>query len=137
MPRTYQFPAHFPPGCPPVDTELCGEYLHLVPHADRAPRRRDFFSHYERGLGKDLPESEACSIRGVSIHTNIADLETILKLYPKMAERCVIKVNLPGGHGVVRHTPSDEGGPTHHDWWIPTGVNPCSYFDGHVSGPYP
>jgi hypothetical protein len=133
----YQFPNHYPEGCPPVDTELPGEYLHLVPHADRPPRKRDFYSCYEKGKGKDLPDSEACSIRGISIHTDERDLQRLLRLWPKMQERCIIRIKLPGGHGVVQHTPSEDGGPSHHDWWVPVGVDACSYFDSHVGGPFP
>jgi hypothetical protein len=120
-----------------VDTELCDEYLYLVPHADRPPRRRDFRSFFDRGLGRDLPESEGCSLRAVSVHKDIADLHHILQLYPKKAERCVVKMNLRGGHGLVEYTPSDEGGKSHHDWWIPIGVNPCEFFESHVGGPFP
>jgi hypothetical protein len=120
-----------------VDTELCDDYLYLVRHPDRPPRKRDFRSYFERGLGKDLPESEGCSLRGVSIHKDAADLHRILKLYPRKAERCIVKLKLSGGHGIVKHTPSEEGGPSHHDWWIPDGVEPQSYFEAHVGGPYP
>jgi hypothetical protein len=137
LPNSYRFPAHYPAGCPPVDTELCDDYLYLVPHADRLPRKKDFRSYFDRGLGRDLPDSEGCSLRGVSIHQDIADLERILKLYPGKAERCVVKLRLPGGHGIVKHTPSAEGGDSHHDWWIPVGVDPSTYFESHVGGPYP
>lgn len=133
----YRFPAHFPSGCPPVDSELSGEYIHLVPHSDRPPRKRDFYSPYQQGRGTNLPPSDACSLRGVSIYTEQADLHRLLKLWPKMQERCIIKIKLPGGHGIVQHTPSAAAGPSHHDWWIPIGVDPCSYFLSHVGGPYP
>lgn len=119
-----------------MDTELCETYFHLVPHSDRI-RKKDFRSYYDRGLEKELEETEGCGRRSVSVHKDKADLHRILKLYPTKRERCIVRVELRGGHGVVMHTPSEEGGPTHHDWWIPIGVNPCDFADKTAEGPFP
>jgi hypothetical protein len=134
----YRFPGHYPEnGCPPVDTELRGEYYRLVPHADRSPRRKDFRSYYERNLDPELEATKPCYRRSVSVYTDPEDLHRVLRLYPGKQERCIIRLHLRGGHGIVEHTPSAEDGKSHHDWWIPLGVDPCAYFDSHVGGPYP
>lgn len=75
-------------------------------------------------------------MRSVSLHTDRIDSLRILDLYPKFPYRCLARLELRGGHGIIQHTPSQEDGNSHHDWWIPVGVDPCSFVSGQNEGPY-
>lgn len=131
---TYTFPSHYPPNCPPQPyDEKCGTYYRLVKNGNKSDPVH-FKSHYEKGERKDLEDKKPCSRRAVSVFKNFDDANILSKLFPKKGKYVAI-LNLTGEHGVVcdeNHKPFK----THHNWWVPNGVNAqnfCFTIRGSIS----
>lgn len=122
----------YPPDCPPVTTPLPNSYFRIVRRKERV-KRKDFFSPYELGLREDMEITSPCYRRSISIHSTISDSRRIMDLYPGLG-RFIAIVKLQGTHGVVQHTPSNEGGQSHHDWWVPASVDPCGFWVPPILG---
>jgi hypothetical protein len=124
--RGITYPSHYPENCPKEPhTDLTGYYHRMVFKPDTL-RKRDFRSQYERHK-RDNPNSyDTCEGRAVSLFKDIEDAENVLHQHPGMNYRYIAKIYLPGNHGVIHHTPNGDGD-SHHDWWIPNGVDPTSY----------
>lgn len=116
----------YPADCPPVTSELEGTYYRIA-HRPGRVTRKDFRSYKDRNMHEDMEETDPCHRRSVSIHADISDCKWLMELYPQIG-RAIAKIQLPGGHGIVEYTPSKENGQSHHDWWIPEGIDPCSFF---------
>ena len=67
-----------------------------------------------------------CLRRSVSIYLDIEDAKKILYQYPNLPYKYIAKINLSGYHGIIHHTPKNNND-SHHDWWIPEGVDPTQY----------
>ena len=101
-------------------------YYRLVRFPDHV-RRRDFLSPYDRHRHLDLEATRPCYRRSISLYSDAADSIHFRDLYPNLPQ-FIAQIKLPGGHGLIEHTPSDVDGQSHHDWWIPNNLDPCQFF---------
>lgn len=122
----YTFPSDYPKDCPPEprNEELSGTYYRVVPNSNKTDSHH-FKSQHELGQMKKLELTEACGRRAVSMFSDYKEAVALSKQVPTLGKyvACLI---LKGGHGIV-HKDHSGFGKTHHDWWIPIGVNPTQY----------
>jgi hypothetical protein len=129
----FGYPNHYPSGCPPDPyTELPGSYYRMIRGPDKA-EAADFQSYFERNWRPQDERTQPCQRRAVSIFSKEADAVATLKQFPNLPFRYILKLRLSGSHGIV-HRSSANGG-SHHDWWIPLGVEPLRMGE-EVSGPF-
>lgn len=118
----YTFPSHYPDGCPPepCDEELPGTYYRVVCNSDKNDPI-NFKSQHELNLMPHLEATEACGRRALSMFKDRQEAIALSKLIPTIGKyvACVV---LEGKHGVV-HKNDSAWGKTHHDWWVPLGVD--------------
>ena len=128
------FPSHYLPNCPPQPyDEKCGTYYRLVKNGNKSDSSH-FKSYYEENKKPKLEDTKSCSRRAVSMFKNIEEAIILSKQIPTLG-KYVARLNLTGGHGVVREENSYSF-KTHHNWWVPNGVNAqnfCSDIRGPVS----
>lgn len=122
----YTFPSDYPSDCPPepCDEELPGTYYRVVRNSDRGDPIH-FKSQQELGHMKHLELTEGCGRRAVSLFSDYGEAVALSKQVPTLG-KYIACLSLKGGHGVV-HKDNSGWGKTHHDWWIPIGVNPTKY----------
>lgn len=125
MSAEYTFPSHFPHDCPPnPQEELPGIYYRVVP-SETLSNRENFQSHFELNLRPDLEDSEPCSRRAVSMFGSYASAVNLSKQYPNKG-KFIASLNLNGGHGIV-HKSENNKWRSHHNWWLPNGIDPTHY----------
>jgi len=131
---SYTFPSHYPLNCPPQPyNDKCGTYYRLVKNENKSDPAH-FKSYYEENKLRELEATKACSRRAVSIFKDIGEANNLSKQFENLGKYVAI-LNLTGGHGVVREENSYSF-KTHHNWWVPNGVNAqdfCSDIRGPVS----
>ncbi len=132
--RGFTYPAHYPENCPPEPYTELPDYYHRMVLKSDGIRSKDFKSYYERNKRVDSDKVNGCKQRSVSLFKNKEEAINILYQFPGMPYRFIARIYLPGGHGVIHHTPN-ENGKSHHDWWVPKEVDPTS-FKFEITGPY-
>jgi len=130
----YAFPNHYPLNCPPQPyNEMRGTYYRLVKNENKSDPSH-FKSYYEDNKKPELESTKACSRRAVSVFKDIKEAINLSKQFENIGTYVAI-LNLKGGHGVVCKEKSFSF-KTHHNWWVPDGVNAqnfCSEIRGLVS----
>jgi hypothetical protein len=123
-----------PEGCPPEPhDENVGMYYRIVTSYPD-PSVEDFMSEAEKGNCPDYGSvGRRCNLCGVSLMKELTDAKRLMNRHQMLSpNQYVAEVHLTGGHGVVRQTHSSTY-PSHHNWWIPVGVDPFQ-FRIHVLG---
>ncbi len=120
----YSFPSHYPPNCPPsAYGEAPGVYYRLVCDPDGISSK-DFLSDFDKGRRKNWEANSPCCRRCISVHSTLAGVITVWKQFQTLP-RHIAELNLNGNHGIIH--PVSNNNDTHHAWWIPMGIDPCSF----------
>jgi len=85
-----------------------------------------FKSQYQLGEMPHLEHTEACGRRSVSILASYDEAVRASQQYQRKWGKCIAYIDLTVGHGVVHISPTRTL-LTHHDWWVPDGVDANSY----------
>jgi hypothetical protein len=126
MTKGYKFPPHFPENCPPEPfQENCGIYYRLVRDKVRS-NPVHFKSHYELGRMKHLEKKDACGRRAVSVLALYHEIIALSINFENLG-KYVATLELKGGHGVVRNDVEKGKYQSHHNWWVPLGINAAAY----------
>lgn len=119
----YTYPSHYPPNCPPPPHDgIQGTFYKVVKNMNKSDPNH-FKSQYELHEMEHLEDTEACERRSVSILSSYDEAVRLSQQYQKKG-KCIARIDLTNGHGVIHHTPNKMLA-THHDWWIPIGIDPC------------
>jgi hypothetical protein len=112
---------------------MAGDYYRMVFYHNKT-RKRDFLSPHDRKIKPELEETVPCLRRSISLYSKIEDAKNQYYQHPGLPYRYIAKIHLPGKHGIIHQTP--ENNDSHHDWWIPEGVDPTQYSFIKIDGPY-
>lgn len=120
------WPTYFPDGCPPDGAVPAdGVVFRLVGQVP--PTLMDFRPVRIEQPHRDL-EHCLCIACGLSVNRKIEDTERLRRRVPAFRNKRIARGVLAHSLGVMRHTPSSGGGPSHHTWWLPDGVDPSDRF---------
>lgn len=126
----YTWPTDFPPGCPPDDVDPAeGVFYRFVRHEPPTPD--DFKRPIDTPRYRGEEYKDRCELYALSVYSLIEDAKRAQDLIPAMSKRLIARGDLSPAHGVVSNTPDKH--PTevlwsHHDWWVPLGVEPSPAF---------
>jgi len=110
MSTTNEWPAHFPPQCPPADAaDLSNTVFYLVEH--NPPTAEDFRSARERDTFIGKPECERASLSCGLTREYILRLKDSI---PRLKSMLVATSDLKAEHGKIKPT----GRPGHHSMWL-------------------
>lgn len=128
----------FPINCPPQNTKpASGVFYRVITDKKVRPlKEKDFHSQRKSQPNREWPQHvDPCELCGVSITQTLDDsIKTALMLLgrvPALRNRIsfIAKGDLQPNMGVIKHTPNvPDGILSHHDWWVPEGVDPLSVF---------
>lgn len=105
-----EWPAHFPPGCPPADArDLDGPVLYLV--SSNPPVAKDFESAAQRGA---YPGAPACERAALSCGLTLDYITTLRKAVPRLRPMMIAQALLGAECGKLKQT----GKPGHHSMWL-------------------
>jgi hypothetical protein len=124
--KDYTFPSHFPEDCPPKPyQENRGTYYRLVADKDKS-NPVHFKSYHELGRMKHLEKTDACGRRAVSVLALYHEVVALSINFQNLG-KYVATLELKGGHGVIHNDVDNGEYQSHHNWWIPLGVNAAAY----------
>lgn len=115
--------------CPPEDALPTNGIVYRLTEKESITDG-DFLSYreiYPHKHWDGVPECVAC---GVSIYTDIAGIERLIKRVPgkkKRKPKKIIMGSLKPQHGRMKNTPSQTHH-SHHTWWIPLDQKPWEIF---------
>ena len=112
------FPADWPPGCPPSDAEDATGDVYRVAKSDPLVAN-DFLSYHELGTARGDPILRC----GLSVFGQATDAEHASRKFRNMG-KVIAKATLKPEHGKSKQT----GRPTHTTWWPYREVNRVSLF---------
>lgn len=122
----------FPPGCPPDDAApKPGVYFRLCRKGAKISQTagpETWLRPYETPKGQYYKRTEDPEAHGISVFADVGDLRDSAKICPWLKEKPVAEVKIQESDGVLRHSPHDTLGRSHHDWWtnpfdfMPTGI---------------
>lgn len=111
----------FPQGCPPDDaTPMPGIYYRLTNRRHEVgdlTAADSWLRPYETRGNPFYRQPELCEAHGLSLFADIVDLSEARDIVPLMRRKPVASVQIHHDDGVLRHTPLDGHGESHHDWW--------------------
>ena len=120
---TVNWPAFFPPGCPPPEAkDAQAEVFRLV--SANPPTASDFECWAQRNPKKYMGD---CKASGLSVFTAKADALRLVRRVPGMSGKLIALASLRQGAGKLMHTPSS-GASSHHTWWTPAGFDHAAAF---------
>ena len=116
-----EFPANWPPGCPPADAKDANGAVHRIVK-NNPPTEEDFLSYAETG---QLPYAEnRCMLVGLSVLHSIGDARRKIRRYPRLGT-LVAKGELNSAHGKL--TGQRRYG--HLTWWPFENVDRAAPFE--------
>jgi hypothetical protein len=117
-----EWPAHFPKGCPPLDsTDTNGIVYRII--SNKPPNARDFRSFYDESPAKF---AKSCKARGLSVLSDRTEASRLLRTVPALGEH-VASAKLEPHHGKIKSTPSIRS-QSHCTWWVRVGTEPEKLF---------
>lgn len=120
-----QFPADFPPFCPPEEaTAVERQVYRLVTHDP--PFREDFISTKQEQAHKVFRGQKLCQACGVSVYSDIDDaIKTRAFFQHLQSKKVAVGVTVPE-YGKSLETPGYSD--THLTWWLYTDAQPQTAF---------
>jgi hypothetical protein len=130
-----RYPIIFPTNCPPDDAKDAEGIVYRVVRKSPPKKlsHKDYISYRESQPNRiwDDGGCECCRC-AVSVITEYEEIPILLDLLfgfiPGKRTSSVTRGCLNPNLGVMRHSPRD-GMDSHHDWWVPEGVDPSSVFE--------
>ena len=125
IPLSWNWPADFPPDCPPpAATPAHGVYYRIVKTDPPGPA--DFVSQYHQNrrlVNRNIQRGRAtqCETMGLSVFANPSDAAYYARVILGNGNR-IARLTLPAYSGKILPTPRN--GDSHHTWWPPEGYNP-------------
>jgi hypothetical protein len=84
------------------------------------------FKSYRELYPERIFYAPECQVCGLSVYTDIADVERLKRRVPATRKKKVSYGELTREFGMLLHTPSFED--SHHSWWLPVGIQPWLHF---------
>jgi hypothetical protein len=108
--------------CPPADAFAPDTTVYRFLEGG-VPSATDFLSF------KELGWADGCKACGLSVYTDIRQVEQLAKSSPTFKGKQFALAELKGGPGLLKHTPREPTTRTsHHTWWVPAGIDALPYF---------
>lgn len=109
-PSEPEWPAHFPPGCPPQDAANLGGVVYLLVAAD-PPAVADMECAIDRGTHIDKPECLRASLSCARGSDHLQELRGRIK---RLRNHRVASAQVQADHGKIKQT----GAPGHYSMWL-------------------
>ncbi len=119
------FPADWPPCCPPPDAVLAHGTVYRVVK-NKPPTSLDFRSLFEEGR-RLRPGGDECMFRGLSVFRTITDAHHQREAFPRMGAY-VAHLGLSEQHGKMKLTNGQQ--PSHTTWWSVKDMDRVSVVTG-------
>lgn len=134
-----QWPSHFPEQCPPrAACPAYGAVFRVTKSRQGSPlTRKDFESYREAQPNRVWPaDYSECSLCALSVMRTVEDArklrERLAGTIPAHSRRVmrIVRGELCSDFGLFQHTPDEATGcASHHDWWVPDGLDPSAAFE--------
>jgi hypothetical protein len=123
-----QFRDHLPFGCPPSDAIPPNVEVYIL--VSDPIGERDFLSQDEKNPGKFSDNSVLyCQSGGLSVFTDAEGAKLAKNVSRGLRNKKLAVGNLSVNSGMIKNTPSQRTGDTHHTWWVDSNINPCILFE--------
>lgn len=126
----YHWPQDMPTGCPPPEaTEADLTVYRLVKF--NPPEPVDFDRPIDKPRRQPPEPEELCGLCALSVFADPADVPIAREFIPGFSKRLAAEGRITPDHGVIAHTPTTVNAAllqSHHDWWVPIGVDPMPAF---------
>jgi hypothetical protein len=123
-----QFRAHLPLDCPPSDATSPNMEVYIL--VSDPIDKQDFLSQDEKNPGKFSGNPVLyCQSGGLSVFTDAEGAELARNVSRGLRHKKLAVGQLCNNSGIIKNTPSQRTGDTHHTWWINSNINPCALFN--------
>jgi hypothetical protein len=122
-----QFRAHLPLDCPPSDATSPDMEVYIL--VSDPIDKQDFLSQDEKKPGKFSSNPILyCQSGGLSVFTDAEGAKLAQNVSRGLRHKKLAVGQLCEHSGIIKNTPSQTTGNTHHTWWVNSNINPCTLF---------
>ena len=126
---TFSWPDDTPDDCPPESATPQELVVYRFTKA-KLPADLDFSRSIDTIRGREVEEVQ-CDDFSLSVLADANDIPLYRKFVPGFKRKCVAVATLNKSHGMLLNSPNleiEEPAVSHHDWWVPVGVDPLPLF---------
>jgi hypothetical protein len=127
----FSWPDDTPTNCPPQNATPKDMTVFRFTK-NEVPAESDFSRTIDTIRGPTTEDAQ-CDDFSLSVLADVSDIPIYRKFVPGFKRKRVAVATLNKSHGLLLSSPNleiEEPAHSHHDWWVPIGVNPLPLFTG-------